>query len=444
MFANLEFKEKVEDGMDKVALTYQRFKEIQLNHHADMESFKQAKTELNARLKELNNTLNRRLHSTQSALNYEDWLTSHQPFHWLAEFYQIIKGNGGFDVVIGNPPYVGYTRKNKQTKKAICEIYKIDNYITLPTSNLYSFTIERSNLLMSSKSKIGMIIPISAFANDSMKELQLFFKQKFSRLYVSTYHQRPAQLFEGVLQRLSIFIASKSNKIEPIFTTGICRWKAETRNILFCNIFYTSISQSDQNHLLKIGSIIEKNIFEKYRSNNKITQFVYPNNSNNIYYRTAGGGYWVPFLNDDFDSESVSNKSTSINSDYDAKVLTAALNSNLFWWYYSINFDLFNFKDYMIFGFQLNYPKNHLVLKLSLLSIGMENALRKSAVYYTINSETRGANETVTYRKDLSKPIMDEIDKVLAVHYGFTDEELDFIINYDIKYRMGKELEGEE
>ncbi|MFZ3157529.1 MAG: hypothetical protein WA124_08525 [Smithella sp.] len=25
----------------------------------------------------------------------------------------------------------------------------------------------------------------------------------------------------------------------------------------------------------------------------------------------------------------------------------------------------------------------------------------------------------------------------LAQHYGFTDEELDFIINYDIKYRMG-------
>ena len=24
---------------------------------------------------------------------------------------------------------------------------------------------------------------------------------------------------------------------------------------------------------------------------------------------------------------------------------------------------------------------------------------------------------------------------------GFTDEELDFIINYDIKYRMGKELD---
>ena len=40
-----------------------------------------------------------------------------------------------------------------------------------------------------------------------------------------------------------------------------------------------------------------------------------------------------------------------------------------------------------------------------------------------------------------SKPIIDKIDCVLAKHYGFTDEELDFIINYDIKYRMGRESE---
>jgi len=37
----------------------------------------------------------------------------------------------------------------------------------------------------------------------------------------------------------------------------------------------------------------------------------------------------------------------------------------------------------------------------------------------------------------LSKTIIDEIDLVLAQHYCLTDEELDFIINYDIKYRMG-------
>ena len=46
--------------------------------------------------------------------------------------------------------------------------------------------------------------------------------------------------------------------------------------------------------------------------------------------------------------------------------------------------------------------------------------------------------------QSFSKPIIDEIDELLAKHYGFTEEELDFIINYDIKYRMGDELNAGE
>ena len=43
-----------------------------------------------------------------------------------------------------------------------------------------------------------------------------------------------------------------------------------------------------------------------------------------------------------------------------------------------------------------------------------------------------------------SKPILDEIDTVLAGHYGFTAEELDFILNYDIKYRLGRDSGDED
>lgn len=42
-----------------------------------------------------------------------------------------------------------------------------------------------------------------------------------------------------------------------------------------------------------------------------------------------------------------------------------------------------------------------------------------------------------------SKLIIDEIDKILAKYYNFSEEELDYIINYDIKYRMGDELNDE-
>ena len=54
--------------------------------------------------------------------------------------------------------------------------------------------------------------------------------------------------------------------------------------------------------------------------------------------------------------------------------------------------------------------------------------------------KTTGYVEYDEYYPKLSKSIIDEIDKILAQYYNFTDEELDFIINYDIKYRMGDEL----
>ncbi|MBI1913671.1 MAG: hypothetical protein HYS12_02780 [Planctomycetes bacterium] len=36
-----------------------------------------------------------------------------------------------------------------------------------------------------------------------------------------------------------------------------------------------------------------------------------------------------------------------------------------------------------------------------------------------------------------SKPLIDDIDRALAFHFGFTDEELDFLVHFDAKYRLG-------
>ena len=44
---------------------------------------------------------------------YQNWLSSHKPFHWFIEFYGILK-DGGFDVIIGNPPYVNYSKTKKE------------------------------------------------------------------------------------------------------------------------------------------------------------------------------------------------------------------------------------------------------------------------------------------------------------------------------------------
>ncbi len=60
------------------------------------------------------------------------------------------------------------------------------------------------------------------------------------------------------------------------------------------------------------------------------------------------------------------------------------------------------------------------------------NAENANRVY-----KAKKAVECISFRVNQSKPIIDEIDHVLAQHYGFTDEDLDFIVNYYIKYRMG-------
>jgi len=85
-------------------------------------------------------------------------------------------------------------------------------------------------------------------------------------------------------------------------------------------------------------------------------------------------------------------------------------------------------------------PSQELInLNNKLMESYMRNKSRKSTYY-----KTTGNVEYDEFYPKLSKPIIDEIDAVLAEHYGFTPEELDFIINYDIKYRMGKELGEEE
>jgi len=428
-------KPLIEEKCEIVANAFKRYKEIQLTYGDDFKEFKKAKAELNKRLKELNHELNQLLHKQASGLKYDTWLKTHQPFHWFAEYYEIIEGNGGFDIVIGNPPYVEYSK--------VRDRYKIKEYATEKCSNLYGYVIERSYKILNAKGLIGMIIPISAFSNSSMESLQKYFK-KFPVTYISNFHQRPAALFEGVLQRLSIFICYKESQLKEIHSTIVFRWKVDTRNILFPSLFYTKCDQSKQDNSLKIGHNIESGILTKYLKHNPISSLVSKSaiTDNSIHYRTAGGGYWVTILNTPFDTTSLSNKSTYFRKEFNSKVISAVLNSNLFWWYYTINFDQFNFKDYMIFGFRFNFPTDKsIVQKLLKLSDKLEKELLENSTTYTINSKTRGSNETITYNKYLSKKTMDEIDNVLADHYGFTSEELDFILNYDIKYRMSKEIE---
>lgn len=439
MWANDEFKDKLKTEMQLVATAYDTFKTVQFTQSEDMATFKQAKRGLNERLGKLNELLNRRLHAATTSIPYEDWLETHQPFHWLAEFYQIIHDNGGFDVIIGNPPYVEYTRKNKKTGKSIADIYQLRNYVTFKCSNLYAFVIERSFSIVKYCNNVGFIVPLTIASNNNMQILRDFLCTK-NDIYFSHFEIRPARLFDGVEQRLTIFIVRAKSKKNNMYSTSILRWKTEFRNLLFNSIHYTL--SFNKGSIWRTSSDIELSIINKFSKHTEISYYLCNDHEfgSSIYYRTAGIRYWIIFLNKGFGTESLSNKVAYFNSSDKAKFYMAALNSNLFWWYYALNFDMFNLKDYMIFSFRLNYEFDSEINKLSEI---LERNLDKNKQELIVNSATRGIVSSFVYKKKCSKCIIDKIDFLLAKHYGFTEEELDFIINYDIKYRMGDELNEE-
>jgi len=94
----------------------------------------------------------------------------------------------------------------------------------------------------------------------------------------------------------------------------------------------------------------------------------------------------------------------------------------------------------MLFGFRFLYPENDLRVKQ------LRSAAQNLMTDYQKNAQhqMRGQTGSYTIYARKSKRVIDKIDRILADHYGFTDEELDFIINYDIKYRMGDQLLKEE
>ncbi|MDX2129773.1 MAG: DNA methyltransferase [Chloroherpetonaceae bacterium] len=434
-------EERINEKCEIVSNAFKRYKEIQLTYGDDFQEFKKAKSELNKRLKELNHELNQLLHKQADGLKYEAWLQSHQPFHWFAEFYEIVQEKGGFDVVIGNPPYVVYTKKDSKTKMSIADRYKLTNFETLPTNNLYSFVIERSSNLLNRMGKLGMIVPIASVSTEAMKELQNLYSKKFSSQWHSNYSTRPGKLFAGVDMNLTISILTKTDS-KSNFVTDYTRWydgENKNRAYIFDLLNYVEFINSVkfQNNYPKFSKKIEIEILKKMLSHNKKLSFFYSNIGSNVFYH-SGGRYWRKAIDQSFSSHY--KKITLVRENL--SIALCLLNSQLFYWYWISNsncMDVVSREVDLLPVFNLeNKFEEFNSLASQLLESYFDNTENRVRLGEIINTTE------VNFDIKKSKPIIDEIDTVLAKYYGFTDEELDFIINYDIKYRMGKELENED
>ncbi len=128
------------------------------------------------------------------------------------------------------------------------------------------------------------------------------------------------------------------------------------------------------------------------------------------------------------------------------EITISILNSSLFFWFFCAFSDVRNVNKREISAFRCSIDKMKptIVLELRKLCRNLMESFESNSRMLTSDYKKHGVLSIQSFQPRLSKPIIDEIDCVLAKHYGFTEEELDFIINYDIKYRMGRDAGGEE
>ena len=429
---------------------FKSFLELQTLNGAD---FKAAKSTLRNHLHQLAQKLDRLLAATYGdAFNpdkfpqqFQRWLQSHKPFHWAAEFYHIVELNGGFDVVIGNPPYVEYPSEVN---------YKILDYSTLPCGNLYAFSLEKVTSLVNDNSRFGQIIPVSIVSTPGYKTLRQIILN-IGINYISTYNIHPSSLFEGAYPRLAI-ICSEVSKNKETYITTYRKWFAEERKTLFDNLYYSKLDTPKvtsyiDRALPKISGSIASSILKKiYNKSHKLGNYIVKRSSKPFYYRRAFGAFilFYDFMPEMFDENGNKMPPTELkeiffNEKYEPIIL-GIYHSNLFYFFTYTFSDCRNINKSEIEELCIDFDllSDDDIKSLSIKSSDLHDDLLRNSQTMIYNYKTGKRTFQVFYPR-LSKPIIDEIDRILAGHYGFTEEELDYIVNYDIKYRMGKEDAGE-
>ncbi len=125
------------------------------------------------------------------------------------------------------------------------------------------------------------------------------------------------------------------------------------------------------------------------------------------------------------------------DDDRTASIVCALMNSSLFYLWFVTYSDGFHLSHALVQSFPVHTALcfNEQLLQLSDC---LEEDIQRHAVSSTRNTKRGDRIEIEEYRMVCSKAMLDEIDCVLARQYGFTDEELEFIVSYNSKYRIGK------
>ena len=295
--------------------------------------------------------------------------------------------------------------------------------------------------------RVGLIVPLSLVCTSRTDELRQAIAG-FQR-WISCYDMRPSSLFEGVSQRLSILLAGKTPCRGKVLTGGYRRWASEERPTLISLTQYIAPRPSpDTAPVPKCASITETSVLGKLDAPPlqhlacDAGAFLYVHRIVRYFAKALD---FLPTFRDAKGKTGKSEDYKVFRFEQNQKTqIAAALNSSLFYWFWRTHCDGFHCGYSDVYSFPFKPVSDETLCKsLAIVYVSLMQELRRESTLKRIKTKAGHITYQEFYPAS-AKNVLDEIDRVLAKHYGFTDEELDFIINYDIKYRMGGADDGED
>jgi len=216
----------------------------------------------------------------KSQEEFDSWKSDNKPFHWAIEFPKV-STRGGFDVVIGNPPYQKSSDISPERKSALI------GYSRLKFSDFYEVCLERSISLLASEGRFTMIV-MSNFAFGSRYGATREMVGKTGRaLWQSSYGRIPNGLFTPARVRNSILVAGPGH---GNFTTRHHIFNAAQRVSLFETLEF--VAQKPMNSGVLVRGGVAQQIVD-YISEAKPVRG--PSSGENTYIRPTAG-YWYPSM----------------------------------------------------------------------------------------------------------------------------------------------------